>query len=166
MYVCVCVCVCVCMYMCVCVFVCVCECACVRVCLCVCVSVCVCVCVCMFIFMYSILHKHKYKHTHTQDAVMELALSKGEFKFPSFKFFDRDQSGAIDVGEFSVALTKLGIKLSREEVEELVNKFDVDGDRQISDDEWQATVVQEVKKKARAQIQNDVMRYWCKRLVL
>ena len=116
--------------------------------------------------MYIYICTFIYIYTHTQDAVMELALSKGEFKFPSFKFFDRDQSGAIDVGEFSLALTKMGIKLSREEVEELVNKFDVDGDRQISDDEWQATVVQEVKKKARAQIQNDVMRYWCKRLIL
>jgi len=136
---------------------------------------CVWVCGCVSVYKYEacIYMPHMYNmctllytHTHTQDAVVELALNKGEFKFPSFKFFDRDQSGAIDIGEFSLALSKLGIKISRKEVEEMVTEFDVDGDRQISDDEWQAAVVQAVKKRARAQIQNDVMRYWCKRVVI
>jgi len=80
------------------------------------------------------------------------------FKMPSFKFFDRDQSGSIDVGEFSLALSKMGVKFSREEVEEMVKKFDKDGDRQISDDEWRDTLVQEVEKKAQEQTQNAMMR--------
>lgn len=50
----------------------------------------------------------------------------------AFGFFDRDNSGQIDLDELSYSMEKLGYDLSYEELIEVIDRFDNDHNGQIS----------------------------------
>ena len=52
------------------------------------------------------------------------------------RLFDRDGSGFITAPELRIAMAKIGDKLTHKEVDEIVREADVDGDGQISYDEF------------------------------
>jgi hypothetical protein len=53
-----------------------------------------------------------------------------------FKDADTDYSGFLTVDEFYVALVKMGVGLSRQEIIDLFSEFDVSRDRQLDIDEF------------------------------
>lgn len=54
----------------------------------------------------------------------------------AFKILDRDGSGSIDADEFRDVMRGLSANFSEEEIEKMVIAADVDGDKQISEDEF------------------------------
>ena len=74
---------------------------------------------------------------------LELPLSS-----ETFSFFDSDKSGSVDAREFSEAMQKMGIYLSMQEAEDIVNRYDENGDRMISNEEWRRGIVLELERKA------------------
>ena len=74
---------------------------------------------------------------------LELPLSS-----ETFSFFDSDKSGSVDACEFSEAMQKMGIYLSTQEAEDIVNRYDENGDRMISNEEWRQGIVLELERKA------------------
>ncbi|XP_012853869.1 PREDICTED: calmodulin-2/4-like [Erythranthe guttata] len=58
----------------------------------------------------------------------------------AFKVFDKDQNGYISANELRQTMINLGEKLTVEEVEQMVREADLDGDGQISFDEFVKTM--------------------------
>ena len=54
----------------------------------------------------------------------------------AFKVFDKDGNGFISAAELRHIMTNLGEKLTDEEVDEMIREADVDGDGQITYDEF------------------------------
>ncbi|EHB12364.1 Calmodulin [Heterocephalus glaber] len=54
----------------------------------------------------------------------------------AFRVFDKDGNGYICAGELCHAMTNLGEKLTDKEVEEMIREADIDGDRQVSYEEF------------------------------
>ncbi|XP_078182254.1 calmodulin-6-like [Carex rostrata] len=54
----------------------------------------------------------------------------------AFRVFDKDQNGFISAAELRHVMTNLGEKLSDEEVQEMVQEADTDGDGQINYEEF------------------------------
>ena len=54
----------------------------------------------------------------------------------AFRVFDKDQNGFISAAELRHVMTNLGEKLTDEEVKEMIQEADVDGDGQIDYDEF------------------------------
>lgn len=50
----------------------------------------------------------------------------------AFKVFDTDGNGYINVDEFKYAMTNLGEKFSDEDIEDMINKFDIDKDGRLN----------------------------------
>lgn len=49
----------------------------------------------------------------------------------AFQVLDKDQDGLISEAELSHAMTNLGEKLTKEEVEEMIREVDMDGNNQV-----------------------------------
>lgn len=62
---------------------------------------------------------------------MKYTVSEEELK-EAFKVFDKDQDGLISASELRHIMTSLGEKLTDEEVDEMINEADADGDGQVS----------------------------------
>ncbi|XP_044477063.1 calmodulin-like [Mangifera indica] len=54
----------------------------------------------------------------------------------AFKVFDKDQNGFISAAELRHVMANLGEKLTDEEVKEMIQEADVDGDGQVNYDEF------------------------------
>ncbi|XP_041027211.1 calmodulin-2/4-like isoform X1 [Juglans microcarpa x Juglans regia] len=54
----------------------------------------------------------------------------------AFQVFDKDQNGFISAAELRDVMTNFGEKLTDEEVDEMIREADVDGDGQISYEEF------------------------------
>ncbi|VFQ65303.1 unnamed protein product [Cuscuta campestris] len=54
----------------------------------------------------------------------------------AFKVFDKDQNGYISPTELRNVMINLGEKLSEEDVEEMIQEADLDGDGQVNFDEF------------------------------
>ncbi|PKU71850.1 calmodulin-like [Dendrobium catenatum] len=54
----------------------------------------------------------------------------------AFNIFDKDQDGFISAAELRQVMANLGQKLSDEELNEMISQIDMDGDGQISYDEF------------------------------
>ncbi|XP_057959223.1 calmodulin-like protein 11 [Malania oleifera] len=54
----------------------------------------------------------------------------------AFKVFDKDQNGYISASELRQVMINLGEKLTDEEVEQMINEADLDGDGQVNYDEF------------------------------
>merc|ERR1711970_1436213 len=54
----------------------------------------------------------------------------------AFNLFDGDQSGAIDVRELKAAMRALGFEVKNEELQDMINQADRDGDGEINIDEF------------------------------
>uniref|UniRef100_A0A7N0UDS1 EF-hand domain-containing protein n=1 Tax=Kalanchoe fedtschenkoi TaxID=63787 RepID=A0A7N0UDS1_KALFE len=54
----------------------------------------------------------------------------------AFKVFDRDQNGFISAEELKQVMINLGEKLSDEDVEQMINEADLDGDGQVNFEEF------------------------------
>ena len=54
----------------------------------------------------------------------------------AFKVFDKDGNGFLSAAELRHVMTKLGEKLTDEEVDEMIREADVDGDGQINYEEF------------------------------
>ncbi|KAK3033925.1 hypothetical protein RJ639_034725 [Escallonia herrerae] len=54
----------------------------------------------------------------------------------AFKVFDKDQNGSISAAELHHVMTNLGEKLTDEEVNEMIREADLDGDGQVSYEEF------------------------------
>uniref|UniRef100_A0A8D0G5Q7 Calglandulin n=1 Tax=Sphenodon punctatus TaxID=8508 RepID=A0A8D0G5Q7_SPHPU len=54
----------------------------------------------------------------------------------AFQVFDRDGNGFVSAAELRHVMTKLGEKLSEEEVNEMIKEADVDGDGQVNYEEF------------------------------
>ena len=63
----------------------------------------------------------KMKDTDSEEEIRE-----------AFKVFDKDGSGFIDSSELRQVMTTLGEKLTDEEVDEMIQEADVDGDGQVN----------------------------------
>ena len=63
----------------------------------------------------------KMKDTDSEEEIRE-----------ALRVFDKDGNGYISAAELSHVLTNLGEKLTDEEVDEMIRKADIDGDRQVS----------------------------------
>lgn len=63
----------------------------------------------------------KMKDTDSEEEIRE-----------AFKVFDKDGSGYIDSAELRQVMTSLGEKLTDEEVDEMIQEADVDGDGQVN----------------------------------
>ena len=50
----------------------------------------------------------------------------------AFAIFDKDGNGVIAVDEFSTTMQTLGAQLNDEEVNEIINEIDLDGDGKIN----------------------------------
>lgn len=50
----------------------------------------------------------------------------------AFKVFDKDGNGYISASELRYVMTNLGERLSEEEVEEMIQEADIDGDGQVN----------------------------------
>ena len=61
---------------------------------------------------------------------------EGKVTHSAFSLFDRDGNGLISAGELWDAITILGKELSQEEVREMIQMADVDGDKQICYEEF------------------------------
>ena len=49
----------------------------------------------------------------------------------AFRVFDRDGNGFITADEFRYFMTHMGEQFSDEEVDEIINEVDIDGDGQV-----------------------------------
>lgn len=54
----------------------------------------------------------------------------------AFKVFDTDGNGYINVDEFKYAMTNLGEKFSDADIEDMINKFDIDKDGRLNYSEF------------------------------
>lgn len=54
----------------------------------------------------------------------------------AFKYFDRDNSGAIDRREVQMLLRMIGLKFRAQDIEDFMNKYDLNGDGVISYQEF------------------------------
>merc|ERR1711990_1324073 len=54
----------------------------------------------------------------------------------AFTLFDSDASGAIDVRELKAAMRALGFEIKNEELQDMINQADRDGDGEINIDEF------------------------------
>ena len=63
----------------------------------------------------------------------------------TFKKFDKDHSGTIDVGELRAALQHMGLKTNTAEAAQLMAQYDADKSGQIDMAEW-ATLVEELQR--------------------
>merc|ERR1712103_5077 len=71
------------------------------------------------------LMARKMKDTDTEEELIE-----------AFKVFDRDGNGFISAAELRHIMTKLGEKLTDEEVDEMIREADICGDGQINYEEF------------------------------
>jgi len=79
-----------------------------------------------------------------------------------FKIFDEDGDGHISTSELRHVLTNIGgMRMSEQEVAEIVRRFDTDGDGEVDYEEFAAGLVaasheerQEIKHEARQEVQN------------
>lgn len=60
----------------------------------------------------------------------EAPLTEEELR-EAFKVFDVDNSGTITASELKQVITKLGIQLSQEEINEMIKSADSSGDGQV-----------------------------------
>ena len=60
----------------------------------------------------------------------------------AFLLFDKDNSGAIDVGELKDAMKALGVFLTKEKVKEKMTKVDKDGSGAIDKVEFMALMAE------------------------
>jgi len=70
----------------------------------------------------------KMKDTDSEEEILEVETA--------FKVFDKDGNGFISAAELIHIMTNLGEKLSDEEVDEMIREVDIDGDGQISYEEF------------------------------
>ena len=57
--------------------------------------------------------------------------------FPqAYRVFDKDGNGYVSAGELRFVMSKLGVHFSDEELEEMVLEADLNGDGQVSFDEF------------------------------
>ncbi|EDW74546.1 uncharacterized protein Dwil_GK19414 [Drosophila willistoni] len=54
----------------------------------------------------------------------------------AFRIYDRDNNGFIHPGELKYVLTALGVKISDEEVDEMIREYDYDHDGQMNFDDF------------------------------
>ncbi|KAK1390587.1 Calmodulin-like protein 11 [Heracleum sosnowskyi] len=59
----------------------------------------------------------------------------------AFKVFDKDQNGFVSATELRHVMINLGEKLSDEEVEQMIREADLDGDGQVSCDDFVKTMM-------------------------
>jgi calmodulin len=71
------------------------------------------------------LMARKMKDTDSEEEILE-----------AFKVFDKDGNGFISAAELRHVMTNLGEKLTDEEVDEMIREADVDGDGQITYEEF------------------------------
>ena len=71
-------------------------------------------------FLTMMAHKMKENNNH-KDEIHEI-----------FKVFDMEDNGFISVAELSHVMTSLGEELTEEEVKEMIKEADIDGDGQVS----------------------------------
>lgn len=55
----------------------------------------------------------------------------------AFEIMDIDQNGYIDPPELKEVMTRFGLRLSDEDVEEMINEADMDGDGRVNYDEFE-----------------------------
>jgi putative membrane protein len=77
-----------------------------------------------------------------------MTLFKDPLSQETFNLFDRDRSGSVDAKEFANAMRKMGIYLSVREAEEIVNRYDENGDKCISNEEWKKAIIDDLAKKS------------------
>ena len=63
----------------------------------------------------------------------------------AFQIIDRDKSGSIDKQEFEFVFQNIGSKLTNEEIDEMIKQADVDGNGEISQEEF--INIMKIKKK-------------------
>ena len=49
----------------------------------------------------------------------------------AFRVFDKDGNGVITAQEFRYFMINMGMQLSEEEVDEMINEVDIDGDGEV-----------------------------------
>merc|ERR1719355_49743 len=76
----------------------------------------------------------KMKDTDTEEELIE-----------AFKVFDRDGNGFISAAELRHVMTNLGEKLTDEDVDEMIREADVDGDGQVSYEEFVKMAMRKMK---------------------
>ena len=54
----------------------------------------------------------------------------------AYRVFDKDGNGYVSAGELRFVMSKLGVHFSDEELEEMVLEADLNGDGQVSFDEF------------------------------
>ena len=64
----------------------------------------------------------------------------------AFQIIDRDKSGSIDKQEFEFVFQNIGSKLTNEEIDEMIKQADVDGNGEISQEEF-INIMKTKKKK-------------------
>ena len=67
-----------------------------------------------------------------------------------FKAIDKDGSGDLDHKEFEMAMARLGLGLTPDQIKQCIEVLDKDGDGEVSLDEFMALVNKPVKKAVRA----------------
>jgi len=66
-----------------------------------------------------------------------------------FKAIDKDGSGDLDYDEFKMAMTRLGLGLTEEQIAQCIQVLDKDGDGEVSLAEFTALVKNEIKVEAK-----------------
>ncbi|KAJ9678807.1 hypothetical protein PVL29_020873 [Vitis rotundifolia] len=80
---------------------------------------------------FSLFNKDRDEFLNLMSWKMKNTDSEEELK-KTFQVFDNDQNGFISIAELRHLMTNLGKKLADEEVDEMIRKVDVDGDRHIN----------------------------------
>merc|ERR1712022_75993 len=65
----------------------------------------------------------------------------------AFELFDTDGSGSIDVAELGTAMTALGFKPKKSEIEKIVKEMDKDGDATIDMEEFFQMIATKINEK-------------------
>ena len=79
-----------------------------------------------------------YNKHESQNDKKDQSLNKIEAKElrAAFAFFDRNQNGCIEADELGTVMESLGYKASDEELRDMINEADLDGNNMIDFDEF------------------------------
>jgi len=78
-----------------------------------------------------------YGRTYVPTFLIQLARKMKDTLYKeAFNVFDKDGNGCLSADELKHGMTKLGVKLTDDEVDEKIREADIDGDGQITYDEF------------------------------